>query len=170
MAKNKQWDTYLHGMFKWVRTPNLDQYGNWSAQCYPTPESLEIVRDLQAKGLKNRLKKDDDGYFISIKCQPSKDIGTKTLSWTAPVVLDGRKKLADGTFPPLLESVGNGSTGVAKMETYEHGVPGTDKKSVAWRWRSLLVNNLVEYQTTRDFGEEELQQVAGLESQKEQLF
>ena len=170
MAKGKTWDVYLHGMFKWVRSPQLDQYGKWSAQCYPTPESLEVVRELQAKGLKNRLKKDDDGYFISIACPPSKDIGTKTLTWPAPVILDGSKKLADGTFPPLTVAVGNGSTGVAKMETYENGVPGTTNKSVAWRWRSLLVNALVPYETTRDFNEAEQQQVAGLETQKEQLF
>lgn len=166
--KNRTWEVYLHGVFKWVRTPALDQYGKWSAQCYLTPESLEEVRELQLKGLKNRLRKDDDGYNCTISCPPSKETKTgKTLTFPAPTVL---MKDENGVPVPLTVPVGNGSKGIAKMEVYEHPVPNSTNKAVAWRWKSLLVENLVPFTPTTDFNEEEAKAVSGLADQKEQLF
>ena len=165
---NKTWDVYLHGMFQWVRTPQLDQFGKWSAKVYLTPESLEVVRDLQLKGLKNRLRKDDDGYNCTISCPPSKDTKTgKTITFTAPTVL---MKDEEGKPVPLTVPVGNGSKGVAKLEVYEHAVPNSTSKAVAWRWKSLLVEELVPFTPTKDFNEDELKAASGLADQKEQLF
>ncbi len=165
---NKTWEVYLHGMFQYVRTPQLDQFGKWSAKVYLTPESLEIVRELQLKGLKNRLRKDDDGYNCTISTLPSKETKTgKTITFPAPTVL---MKDENGIPVPLTVPVGNGSKGIAKMEVYEHQVPNSTSKAVAWRWKSLLVEDLIPFTPKTDFNEEEMKVVSGLVDQKEQLF
>lgn len=166
--KNRTWQIYLHGMFNWVRTPQLDQYGKWSTQCYLTPESLEIVRELQLKGLKNRLRKDDDGYNVTLSCPPSKITKTgKTITFPAPTLLI---KDENGQPIPLTVPVGHGSKGIAKLDVYEHVVPNSTAKAVAWRWTSLLVEELIPFTPKEDFNEDELKAISGLADQREQLF
>ncbi len=170
MAANSE-EVYLQGMFKYVRTPNLDQFGKWSCRCYPTPESLEVIRELQTKGLKNGMKKDEDGYNVGIACQPSKEMKGKVVTFPAPIVFDGSKpKDASGNYPLLTVPVGNGSTGIAKVEVYKHKVPNSNGTAVAWRWKSLLVTNLIPYTPAADFTDVEADAAAGLGDQKEQLF
>ena len=62
----------LKGDLNWVRTGDLDHKfdnettkGKWSAQLLPDAESLEIIRDLQAEGLKNVLKKNDENRYFT---------------------------------------------------------------------------------------------------------
>lgn len=170
MYKGTQ-EFYFQGMFKWVRATSLDKFGKWAFTLYPTPESLEQIRDLQARGLKNVVKKDDDGYYVNFSCQPTKLIKGKVVAFEQPKVFDGTAEVPAGTLPPPLEvPVGNGSTGTAKIEVYEHPVPGTDKKSVAARWKSILVKNLIPYNPPTDLGEDQKVAANGLTDQKEEIF
>lgn len=133
----------LEGTFYWVKitdpeeTPFKDKKGNlrwvWKAMFRPNSESLLKIMDLQAKGVKNQLKKDEDGYYVNFS-RPVKDNAGKALQ-------PPRAYKADG-ITPLNEDVGNGSKGRLVLEIYEHKTPNGGKASAA-RLYSISVTDLV---------------------------
>jgi hypothetical protein len=129
---------YVKGKAKWARTMIPDEWDKWKITVYPGPTDLEKVRDLQARGLKNVLKKDDEGYHVSFSRPQHKSIKGRLVSFTPPEVL-----MADGRTP-LGQMIGNGSDVTVKLEVYPHGTPGGGK-AVAARLESIRVDNLVPY-------------------------
>lgn len=135
----------LEGSFNWVQidepveTPFKDKKGNlrwvWKAQFRPNAESLMKVMDLQSKGVKNQLKKDDQGYFVNFN-RPVKDNAGKALS-------PPRAYKADG-ITPLNDNIGNGSKGKVVLELYEHKTPNGGKAHAA-RLYSFAITDLVVY-------------------------
>jgi hypothetical protein len=156
---------YLTGKFKWCRPDAPDPWGSWKTQFFPSAESLEVIRDLQGKGLKNVLSKNDDGeWFTTFRRPTQKVYKGKVIGFAPPEKLDGTKKLPDGTFAPLRDvNIGDGSDGVIKLEVYQHGVPGTDKKAVAARWEAVRIDNLVPFEGRADFDPTAEKQVRGLD-------
>lgn len=162
MAKNY---IYLKGKLRWCRFVKPNQWGKWGCQIYPDAESLELIRDMQAKGAKNQLKKDEDGYYTNISRPTSKEYvrsGT-TQAFVMPTVVDKNNNPIDGN------TVGNDSDGILKVEWYEHKTPGGGK-AVALRLEAVRIDNLVPYEPDRDMDEFEKEKVAGLKEQTEQLF
>lgn len=157
---------YLQGKGNWIRLVKPNQWDKWSVQLHPTAEGIEKIRDLQAEGLKNVIKKDDDGYFINLNRPTYKDYAKtgKRQLFTAPEVVDKNGVPMDGS------TVGNGSDLTVKMEVYRFTVPGTSSKSVAMRMEAVKVDNLVPFEPDRDFTDEEKEKIAGLSEQPEQLF
>lgn len=166
---------YLKGKVKWFRASKPDDWGNWKTDLYLVPESLEKVRELQTassgvSGIKNTLKKDEEGYFITLRRPTAKTIRGKLVGFTPPEVLDGTKTLPDGTNPPLGEvAVGNGSDVTIKLSVYQHGTPGGGKAK-ACRWEAARIDNLVPYEGKSDFTEGEKEQIEGLSEQPAPLF
>ena len=113
----------LKGELNWVRTGEPDHKfdnettkGKWSAQLLPDAESLEIIRDLQAEGLKNVLKKNDENrYFTNFSrvFQKTDKEGKIIKTWTPPYTLDANNENLD---PKIL---GNGSKGEIHLDVYE---------------------------------------------------
>lgn len=136
MAETKMVD--VRGKIKYIHAVNLNKYGDWSITIYPDTASLEIIRDYQAKGWKNVMKKDDDGYFIQFKRSPTKMMRGKVVAFTAPKVVGPDNQPMDGS------KVGWGSDGIVRLEVYQHGTP-SGGKAFANRWDSLKVTNLVEF-------------------------
>lgn len=138
----------VQGKCKWFKHRDLDKYGKWSHQFYPTAESLEKLRALQAAGAKNVLHKDDEGYWMSLHRRPflEKKDGTK-VPLQPPHVTD-----KDGL--PYAGNVGNGSDVTDTLEVYTHGVPNTTKKAKAFRWYGTRIDNLIPY-TKADMTPEE---------------
>ena len=159
MAQTKY--LFLKGKASWVRAHQLDRFEKWSFQFHPDSQALEVIRDLQAEGLKNILKKDDDGYFIVLSRPKQKMIRGKVVGFAPPEVIDREGK-------PLLVPVGNGSDVTAKIEVYPFSVPG-GSKGVAARWASLRVDNLVPFEK-ESFTEQEEKLVRNLPEQPEPLF
>src|ERR1700753_3499829 len=118
---------YVQGKLSWVKVVKPDlTYNCWTATIHPTPDSLEKIREWQSEGLKNQIKKDDDGWYTKFRCQVSRERKDGTI-WTfeAPKVVDKDGRPMDGN------TIGNGSDGTIKLEVYEHGTPGGGKAIAA---------------------------------------
>lgn len=143
----------LEGELNWVRTktPEMspaqfkskptdpDKYF-WKTMLRPTQDSLIKIMDMQAKGVKNKLGKDDKGYYINFN-RPVETFdknGRVKEKFNPPKVYK-----ADGSTE-ITDLVGNGSKGFVKIELYEHGAPG-GKKAHAARLDSIMVTELVPY-------------------------
>lgn len=151
----------VRGKIKYIHAVNLNKYGDWSVTIYPDNPSLEIIRDYQAKGWKNVMKKDDDGYFIQFKRSPTKMMRGKVVAFTAPKVVDSEGKPFDGM------KVGWGSDAIVRLEVYQHGTP-SGGKAFACRWDSLKVTNLVPFEIDKsDWTEEEKENIKDLGKQEE---
>ena len=162
-------EIYITGKVAWVKANQLNKFGKWSVQIHPIPADVDRIRELQVEGLKNVMKKDEDGYFVNFSREPTKMILGALRNFPPPIVLDGKKKKEDGTFEPLQENIGNGSDGIIKLEVYGHGTPNGGS-SIAARWESIRVDNLVPYEPVRDFTTDEKEQIGALPNQPEQLF
>lgn len=151
---------YVSGKLSWVRVVKPDsQYNNWVTTIHPTTDSLEKIRGWQGEGMKNVLKKDEDGYFTKFRC-PTHRLRKDGTMWTfeAPKVVDKDGRPMDGSI------IGNGSDGTLKLEIYEHGTPGGGK-AIAARLVGVRVDNLVPFDVEEDYTDEEAKQVSGLKEQ-----
>lgn len=139
----------LEGEFYWVRHKAPEEYlgkSAWKFMLRPTQESLMKIMDMQSKGVKNQLKKDDKGYYINFSRPTDKKnnkTGAITQRFEPPKVFQ-----ADG-ITPMDELVGNGSKGKARIELYEHKTPNGGKAHAA-RWDSMVVTDLVKYEGSSD--------------------
>lgn len=127
----------IKGKLKWARTIKPEEYEGtrfWRVTVYPDAESLPIVEDLVKQGIKNVLKKDEEGYYISFKRPTEKDFNGVVKAFDPPKVTD-----KDGN--PLDVLIGNGSVGVVELECY-----GYRKRSgKAARLFGIQVTELVPY-------------------------
>lgn len=159
----------VKGKCKWAHVTRLNRYDAWSIELWPNPEDLERIRELQAKGLKNTMRKDEDGYYTRFRRDPKKDIRLrtgeiKTIIFTPPTV-----SMADGSPLPDGVSIGNGSDVTVVLEVYEHGTPGGGK-AVAARLEGVRVDNLVPFNPATDYTDEEAERVKVLTDQPEHIF
>lgn len=164
----------LQGKTRWFRHVKPEEFkgkSHWKHVLYPDKESLEKIRDLQAQGLKNVLKKDEDGYHINFS-RPTKiewkdrKTGEEKFTVLEPpqvILADGRTKAP--------ELIGNGSDVTTKLEIYEHAIPNSTKKAKAARWLATRIDNLVPYDKTGNpldgaqyFSAEEQRAVKGLDA------
>jgi len=148
---------FIQGKLSWVKVQVPDEWGKWKVTVHPNAASLDKIRDLQAEGLKNVLKKDEDGYFVSFSRPTQKMMKGKVIGLTPPELL-----MADGKTPLQGVLVGNGSDGTVKLEVYQHGTPGGGKAKAA-RLVSIRVDNLIPFEINRDFDRDQKEKVAGLE-------
>lgn len=148
---------YLKGKAKWANrlfVPDIE-YKKWSLSLYPDAVSLETVRDLQAQGVKNVVKKDEDGYHVNLGRPTEKSIRGKVVAFNPPVVTDKDDNAFAGP-------IGNGSDVTVKMEVYSHGTPGGGKAK-AMRLAAVRVDNLVPFEQSKDFTDEEQEQIKGMD-------
>lgn len=157
---------YLKGKAKWFKHLKPEEFRGkttWKHTIYLDDESLEKVRDLQSQGIKNVLKKDEDGYYTSFS-RPTKMVWTdktsgerKTSILEPPIV-----RLKNGNAQ-LTESVGNGSVIETKLEVYSHGVPGGGKAKAA-RWLASRIDSLVPIRSEQTVVQTEDRALKGLET------
>lgn len=158
-------DVYLSGKAKWVKTSQPNKFGDWSLDLYPLPESLTIVKDMKAQGLKNALKRDadGDGDFMTFKRPTQKVIRGKLQGFAPPLVVE-----EDGKTP-LTVYVGNGSDVTICLEVY-----GPGNKNGGWgiasRLKSIKVHNLVPFTGNIDFDADQQKQMAKLADQPAPTF
>ncbi len=154
---------YVQGKVSWFRNKQPNQWNKYSVQIHPNAKDLEVIRGLQAEGLKNIIKKDDDGYFTNFTRPVTKQYGTgKMQTYAPPTVTDKDGNIFEG-------QVGNGSDATLKLEVYEHATPAGGKAKAA-RWVSARIDNLVPYETETDAFPEQKVAIEGLKEQPEQLF
>lgn len=160
--RNKTEFVYLQGKVSWFRADSPNKYNKYSTQLHPDDKSLEIIRDLQSQGLKNMLKKDEDGYFFNVSRPVTKEfLSGKIISFTPVEVFD-----KEGV--PYNGPVGNGSDATLKLEVYEHNTPGGGKAKAA-RWVSARIDNLVPFNPGTDLTLDQIEAAKGLGEQPEQV-
>lgn len=145
----------VHGKLKFIHAVTFNKFDKWSVTFYPDDKSLNIIRDFQAEGVKNVMKKDEDGYFISFSREPTKLMRGKVVAFAAPKVIDREGKPFDGT------KIGRGSDATIRLEVYQHGTPSGGKAKAA-RWDSVRIDNLVPYEVDRDLPPAEAEAVKSL--------
>jgi len=133
----------VSGKAKWARLVEPDSlYNKWQVVLYPDTKSLEVIRKLQTEGIKNKLRKDDEGYNMNFGrptfIENRKSGLRKTLE--PPTVKGKDDKPIDGI------TVGNGSDVTLGLEVYSHQVPGNRAGAKAARLKSVRVDNLVPYE------------------------
>lgn len=152
---------YLSGKLKWVHTNKPDpKYGKYSCVLYPSDESLNKIKELKDNkpAILNELKKDDDGYHMKFSCEPNKLINGVMQIFQVNVVNKDNQ--------PLTVLVGNGSDGTIKLDyyTYRKG------EGAAVRLKAIRVDNLIPYEPSRDFTQEQKDNVEGLSEQPKSFF
>jgi hypothetical protein len=141
-------------MLKWLRPKQLNPWGNWSVQLYFDPESLETFNKLRSEGLRNDLRKDEDGYFANFSRPSSKVIRGRTVLFDPPVVIDNDGK-------PLTEDVGNGSMGTLKLMVYPFNF--MNKSGIAARWEAVKVTDFKPFNKDQDFTPSQEKQLGKLD-------
>ncbi len=129
----------LKGKFDWVKAVELNKYGKWSLELYPDNDSLEKLRELQAEGIKNVIKKDDEGYHLQISRPPTIEFQKGVVQSVVP------PRVRDKDKQPLPSNIriGSGSDGVVAVEIYTHRIPNTERRAKAMRLYGIEVHNLV---------------------------
>lgn len=153
---------FVKGKTKWFRNNVLNKFDKYSHQLYIEGEDLAKVQELKERGLKNDIKKDEDGWFVSFSRPPSILVRGKVVGLLPPEVFQ-----ADGKTPMRDQNIGNGSDVTTKLEVYSHRTPGGGK-AVAARWLSSRIDNLISYQNERDQFEQEERASRGLPEQPPQ--
>jgi hypothetical protein len=126
----------LKGKVKWAYTTRLDNFGNYSIKLYPTEESLNLFHTLK---LKNGVKEDEDGKFITLRRPPQKKIGKKIVDFGPPKVFLGGEKFE--------EIIGDGSDVTVDLEVYSYGDKGDNPygAGVGSRLEAITVDYVVPY-------------------------
>jgi hypothetical protein len=128
------------GKVKQCRHNTVDAFNNWSVIFYPNEHSLEAFRNLKdEKGLKNEIKKDEDGYFIWCRRPQQKMIKGSLVGFAPPEVVDAEGK------PFGTDIIGDNSECTIKFELYSYFPPSSRTPNHAIRWNGLKVNKLVPY-------------------------
>lgn len=163
----KEEEVFLKGIIKWCKHIKPDMTfppGKWSTVMYIEGLELEKVREWQALGIKNSVKKDADGWYITLsrRCSINAKNG-QVVGLDPPFVytMEGENKI------PVTSLVGNGSTGVAKCHLWKFN-PQPNISGTAIRWDSLRVDNLVPFDPDKDMPNPEYT-IGGMEKQ-EALF
>jgi hypothetical protein len=155
-------DVAFYGKGKWVRVTVPDpQFKKYSLRLYPTPESLEKFKALKKEGVKNFLKRDEDGDYFNISRPSEKIIKGVLRAFEPPLVL-----MADGQTPMRNVNIGNGSDLTVTCKVYSHRTP-TGGTAKAMRLESIRVDNLVPFEARKDFkpGSEQEEQAKSIINQ-----
>lgn len=161
----KEEEVFLKGKIKWckhIRPDTMYPPGKWSVIMYVEGAELEKVREWQAMGIKNAVKKDEDGWFITLSRKVSITVKGHEVGLEPPKVID-----KDGV--PITDMVGNGSDGIAKCVLWSFNpMPGISGKAL--RWEALRVDNLIPFDSNKDYpdGGESIRTLK--EEASEQLF
>jgi hypothetical protein len=149
---------FVTGKVKYCNTVVPNKWNKWSCIIYLDKDSYELILKLkEEKGIKNKLQKDEDGYYMAFSRPVSMQTKQgKVIPFNPPIILD-----TDGTSQLSNVLLGPQSDVEIKLEMYGYTPPGASTKEYAIRWEALRVITLVQ-SVTQDFPKREQQQVAGL--------
>lgn len=155
---------FLQGKAKWAKLVTPDtKFNRWGIVLYMDKASLDIFNEMKKEGVKNVLKKDEDGYHAQFSRPCSKLIRGKVIGFAPPEVLE-----SDGKSVLRNALVGNGSDVTIKLEQYWYKTPIGEMES-AVRLLSVRVDTLVPFEMSKDFDEDQLRAVKNLDKQPPQV-
>lgn len=161
---------YFKGKVKWANklfTPD-QKFKCYSLLLYPDQDSYAKIMDLKAgkdgtQGLLNVIKKDDEGYNITLKRPTEKLMKGRLQAFLPPVVLN-----ADNSPFNQQTAIGNGSDVTCKVEWYDYARP-TGGRGSAIRLESVRIDSLIPFEK-KDFPADMVKQASGLTEQPPPLF
>lgn len=131
---------YVKGKIRYCRHLHPDpEYNKYSVQMGVEGEDLDNVREWIRLGIRNQLKSDEEGWWVTLSRKTSFEAKGKVIPLAPPRVIDKEGK-------PITVMVGHGSDGIAKCELRSY--PKFNSKGL--RWEALRVDNLVEYNVKKD--------------------
>lgn len=144
MAKKTKYVT-LQGKSKWVHLDHpdtkFDAAGKWTVCLYHDQASNDKILELKKEGLKNTLKKDDDGPFMVWSRPTQRTYAGKLKAFAPPDIFD-----REGIPLPRTTKIGHGSDITITLEIYYYKVRASDATdSCAARLASVRIDNLVPY-------------------------
>lgn len=115
--------------------------GKWSMQVtsLSTP-SYDKVLELKEAGIKNTIKKNDDGYSLVVSRPCRKTIKGEIRYFEPPAIED-----KDGLPLPRTTKIGHGSDITVTAEVYYTRPSGTGNFAANLRLASIRIDNLVPY-------------------------
>lgn len=157
----------LQGKGKWskldVPDTKFNPEGVWKQTLYPNAQSLNILHELKKEGIRNVIKKDEDGEYATFSRPAQKTIKGRIKAFAPPEIMD-----KDGNPLPRNTRIGNGSDLTVNIELY-HFLTPQKTEGCAARLASVRIDNLVAF-TKDDYNPEQLKQVKGLAEHPPQLF
>lgn len=162
---------FLAGKCKWAnRLTQPDQmYKCWSLVLYPNEASYSKILELKAgkegiQGILNVIKKDEEGYNITLKRPTEKLMKGKLTAFVPPVLLN-----PDNSPFNTAVGIGNGTDVTCKIEYYDYKRP-TGGRGSAIRLESVRIDNLIPFNKNDDFTAVDASMVQGLTDQPPPLF
>ena len=125
----------LQGKGKWVKVYQPNMFNKWSLDLYMDSESITKFKDMKVK---NHLKKDEDGYYVTFSRATSRKVRGRDVPLAPPTVLD-KDNL------PTTIAIGNGSDLTVKMEVYSYKPPTSQVLEYATRIAGVRIDNLVPF-------------------------
>lgn len=124
----------ISGTFMWAKVKTPDQkFDVYTLDLYPTDEGWD---KFHASGLQLKVRENDEGdKYVKVRRPVSKVIKGEVIDMGPPTV----KVLEDGVYVAYDGLVGNGSTGIVNLRTYE------TTKGTGHELTAVAVDSLVEY-------------------------
>lgn len=156
---------FISGKVKWFKPNELNPWGKRTHVMYPNKEGVELIQTLiERDGIKNSLKRDDEGYYLTLSTPNKVTWRGEEQLLPAPKVVDGTKTLPDGSHPAFDGKLGNGSEVTSKIQQYFYTERVTKKDGSAIRWLSSRIDNLIPYEPTKDGSSADQKQIEGLDT------
>ena len=145
----KEEEVFLKGKIKWCKHIRPDTtYNKWSVVMYITGDELDKAREWQAtQGIKNTIRKDDDGWYITLSRKTTITVKGRDVGLEPPRVFTMANGPDGPVEVPVNEAIGNGSDGVAKCILWSsRNYPGKNL-----RWEALRIDNLIKFDAKSDY-------------------
>lgn len=105
---------YFLGRVKWAKVHEPDdKFGKYVVDFYPTPGSLEAIRE---SGIEVKEREDEEGTFFKFSRPVEKTIKDDLVHLGPPKVLI---RDDDDNYVPFKEAIGNGSLVTCKVLIYD---------------------------------------------------
>lgn len=154
---------FLVGKGRWCKFFAPSQYGKFSVEFAPDEASLSTLMELKKEGIRNVIKRDDEGVY-RLNISRNSIIRTKggaDMANSPPVVID-----KDGNPWNKDKGIGNDSDMTIKVAVRRYKVPMTGKEGVAIGLESVRIDNLIDFNPNTDWPESNAKkQISGLAEQ-----
>lgn len=130
-------EVILQGKGKWIKIFQPNMFNKWSLDLFMDSENVSKFQEMKVK---NHLKKDEDGYYVTFSRAVTRKVRGRDVALSPPIVLD------KDNLPYVNSAIGNGSDLTVKLERYSYQVPTQPGKTeYACRIAGVRVDNLVPF-------------------------
>jgi len=156
---------YLSGKVRWAKLFVPSIYNKYSLELNLDRESLGKALELKKRGIKNNIKNEDGEYWITLSSPSKIETRTGPKMQLPPAVVN-----IDGSDWDTKRGIGNGSDVTCKVWVRKYKIRSTDEDAIAIRLYGVKIDNLIEFNPSKDFpeGNKKAVQVSGLKEYKPQ--